>query len=129
MIQKFWKRILVLDCEESDWEISTLTLSDQDFAFCFIEEIYRTVPSSNLGQIIFEIFIESNWNYNKTIEITDIQTISIKIMIIIVLKITYPKSIVFITSFITFRDLNTKTIVAEVFFDIKIFYHFVKREK
>ena len=100
MIQKFWKRILVLDCEESDWEISTLTLSDQNFAFCFIEEIYRTVPSSNLGQIIFKIFIESNWNYNKTIEITDIQTILIKMMIIIVLKIKYQKYIIFIMKFL-----------------------------
>ena len=62
------------------------------------------------------------------IEITVIQTISIKITITNVLKITYRKYIVFIMSFIAFRDLNTKTIVADKFFDIKIFYRFIKQE-
>ena len=38
----------------------------------------------------------------------------------------YQKSIVFITSFISFRDLKIKTIVADTFFDMKILYRFVR---
>ena len=66
--------------------------------------------------------------YRLLLEITGIQTILIEIMLMIGIKITYPKSIVFISSFNVFEELFFEMIVVDNFFDSLKIYRIVKRD-